>query len=338
MIYDCVSIGDSIFDVFLMISDASVHCRKDGEQCELCLKYGQKVPVEQIFRSLGGNAANNAVGLKRLGIHGGLNTVHGDDEIGERIDQYLEKEHIDLSLVTRQPNTESRYSTILSFKGERTILEHQVQHRYHLMHDFPRTSWIYLSSVGKNYEEFFNAIAAYVKDRKIKLVFTPNNVQLSEPIESYRAVLEYSYAVFLNREEAAKMLKNVSGMMNNGQEVEKMGVGEIKNMLSEIYELGPKVVAITDGKDGSYVYDGNRYLYLRIYDFPLVEMTGAGDAYASGFMAALMRNLPTAEAMRWGTFNAGSVVTKVGAQKGLLTYPQMKQLLKENPDFVAREI
>jgi sugar/nucleoside kinase (ribokinase family) len=321
-----------------MLHNAAVHCRTDSEDCELCLKYGEKIPVERIFRSLGGNAANNAVGLKRLGLHGGFYTIHGDDEIGERIDQYLEKEHIDLSLVTCQLNTESRYSTILSFKGERTILEHQVQHKYHLMHDFPKTSWIYLSSVGKNYEDFFNAIAVHVRERKIKLVFTPNNVQLSEPVESYRAVLEYSHAFFSNKEEAAKMLNNVSGIMNSGQEVEKMGVGEIKNMLSEIYELGPKVVAITDGREGSYVYDGDKYYYLRIFDFPLVEMTGAGDAYASGFMAALMRNLPTSEAMRWGTFNAGSVVTQVGAQKGLLRYDEMKKLLKDNSDFYPEEI
>jgi len=328
--FDCVSIGDAIFDVFLIIHDATVHCRKDGEQCELCLRYGQKIPVEKIFRSLGGNAANNVVGLKRLGLHVGFYTVHGDDEIGERIDQYLEREQIDSSLVTVQPDTESRYSTILSFKGERTILEYNVMHKYHLLHDFPKTGWIFLSSAGKIYEDFYNAVATHVLENNINLGFNPTNVQLSSPIESYLAILENCRVIFLNKEEAARLLsKNDS---------EKMGVGEIKNMLSDVYELGPKIVVITDGREGSFVYDGDKYYYLRVFDFPLVEMTGAGDAYASGFMAALMRNLSTVEAMRWATFNAGSVVTAVGAQKGLLKYDEIDNLLKNNLDFQAKEI
>ena len=328
--FDCVSIGDAIFDVFLIIHDATVHCRKDGEQCELCLRYGQKIPVEKIFRSLGGNAANNVVGLKRLGLHVGFYTVHGDDEIGERIDQYLEREQIDSSLVTVQPDTESRYSTILSFKGERTILEYNVMHKYHLLHDFPKTGWIFLSSAGKIYEDFYNAVATHVLENNINLGFNPTNVQLSSPIESYLAILENCRVIFLNKEEAARLLsKNDS---------EKMGVGEIKNMLSDVYELGPKIVVITDGREGSFVYDGDKYYYLRVFDFPLVEMTGAGDAYASGFMAALMRNLSTVEAMRWATFNAGSVVTAVGAQKGLLKYDEIVNLLKNNLDFQAKEI
>lgn len=330
MRFDCISIGDAIFDVFLMIHEASVHCRKDGGQCELCLKYGAKVPVEKIYRSLGGNAANNVVGLKRLGLHCGFYSVHGDDEIGERIDQYLQKENIDLSLVIKRPETESRYSTILSFKGERTILEYNVMQKYHLMHDFPKSGWFFLSSVGKAYEDFYNAVATHVKENNINLGFNPTNVQLSSPIESYMAILENCKVIFLNKEEAARMLSK--------NEVEKMGLGEIKNMLSDIFELGPKIVVITDGGEGSYVYDGNKYYYLRIFEFPLVEMTGAGDAYASGFMAALMRNLPTVEAMRWGTFNAGSVVTQMGAQKGLLKYDEMKNLLKSNPDFYPKEV
>lgn len=330
MQFDCVSIGDAIFDVFLMVHDATVHCRADGEQCELCFKYGMKVPVEKVFRSLGGNAANNVVGLKRLGLHTGFITTHGEDEIGERIDQYLMREGVDLSLVTRDANVDSRYSTILSFKGERTVLEYNMQHRYHFPHDFPRSSWIYLSSIGSQYEDFFNAIATHVKEKKVQLAFTPSNPQLHNKLESYEAVLAVCRVVFMNKEEAALMLAK--------KEAEKMGVGEIKNMLSEIYDLGPQTVVITDGREGSYAYDGDKYYYLKIFDFPLVEMTGAGDAYASGFLAALMRNLPTAEAMRWGTFNAGSVVTAVGAQKGLLKYDEMKKFLTINRDFQPREV
>ncbi len=320
--FDCVSIGDAVMDVFLTVHDANVLCKKDDKECEICLRYGEKIPVDRLDRSIGGNAINNAVGLSRLGFKTSLFSVHGDDENGRVIDQVLDQEGVDRSLVIRQENTSSRYSTIINFKSERTILEYNVPHQYHMPHDVPQTKWMYVSSVGHHYEDFLGALATHIKEKNIRLGFTPNNAQLNSPLESYLPLVQECSILFANLEEAKKMV----------------GEGNIKNLLSNIYELGPRIVAITDGHQGSYVYDGNRYLHLGILGNKVVSATGAGDAYASGFMGAIMKELPVSTAMTWGTFNASSVVSKIGAQSGLLNFEAIEKLTKENSHFSPSEI
>jgi ribokinase len=66
-----------------------------------------------------------------------------------------------------------------------------------------------------------------------------------------------------------------------------------------------------------------------ILPIKLVEATGAGDAFATGFIAALFHGYPAAEAMRWGSANSASVVTKIGPQDGLLRVMEMKKMLKK---------
>lgn len=320
--FDCVSIGDATMDVFLTIHEAEVLCQKDDKDCQICLRYGEKIPVDSFNRAIGGNAINNSVGLSRLGFKTSLFSVHGDDEIGKTIDNTLLDERVDSSLVIRQPDTMSRYSTIINFKGERTILEYNVPHKYHMPHDTPETKWMYVSSVGQQYEDFLGALAHHVKDKKIDLAFTPNNAQLNAPLESYLPLVQECKIIFANLSEAKKIV----------------GDGNIKSLLSKIYELGPKIVVITDGHNGSYTYDGDKYLHLGIMGEKVVSATGAGDAYASGFLGAIMKELAVSEAMRWGTFNASSVVKQFGAQKGLLTFSEMEKTAKENLEFAPTEI
>jgi len=336
MQYDCISIGDCVFDVNLFIHDAVVHCRINKEDCELALKYGEKIPVDQIHRSLGGNTANNVVGLTRLGFKTAIYTIFGDDQIGERIGQYLEAEKIDKSLVQIEKGTESRYSTIINFQNERTILAYSVDRKYHLPAgrqglpaNLPETKWIYLSSVGPEYEEFFGEVVALAQSKNIKLAFAPTGAQLSQPRKTYQKVLEAAEIIFMNKEEALKMTNYQTPITN---------VELIKKLLFGIRDLGSKIVVITDGVNGSYAYDGSKYYQIGLFDLPVVQRTGAGDAYASGFMAAVMKGLPIIEAMEWGAMNSASVVSKMGTQTGLLTVTEMKTILEKNADFLALEV
>ncbi len=328
--YDCISIGDCVFDVNLFIHEAVVHSKINREDCELCLKYGEKIPVDSIHRSLGGNAANNVAGLTRLGFETAIFTIHGDDQIGERIDQALAKEDIKRDLVKVVPHGESRYSTILNFQGERTILEYAVDYHYELPPNFPQANWLYVSSVGPHYQKFFGELADLTRTRQVKLIFAPSGVQLRSAIETYSSLLSVSQIVLMNKEEGEKMTQQTLGPENEKE--------KIKKLLFMIRDLGPKVVVITDGKRGSYSYDGDKYYEIGIFELPVVQRTGAGDAYAGGFMAATMKGLPAAEAMKWGAINSASVVSKMGTQTGLLHLVEMEKLLNDNPDFQAKEI
>ena len=110
------------------------------------------------------------------------------------------------------------------------------------------------------------------------------------------------------------------------------------------------VVEFPNGKRGIYglvekddfsliiPFDGEKFYQLGLFQANLKEMTGAGDAYATGVIAGLFHGKDLPEAMRWGAANGAAVVEQIGPQAGLLTLHQMQERLKENSKIVAKEI
>ena len=86
-----------------------------------------------------------------------------------------------------------------------------------------------------------------------------------------------------------------------------------------LHKLGPKIVVVTDGVNGSYAFNGQDFWHMGILDTPVIERTGAGDAFATGVVTALFYKKSINEAMCWGTVNSSSVIMEYGPQDGLLT-------------------
>jgi ribokinase len=88
-------------------------------------------------------------------------------------------------------------------------------------------------------------------------------------------------------------------------------------------------VVITDGKNGTYALDndGNFY-HQKIINAPVVEKTGAGDSFATGFLASRIYGHDIQTSLQWGTINAASVIGKVGAQPGLLMKEEIERKAK----------
>src|SRR4030066_210855 len=117
---DLISIGDASLDVFISPIESEALCEIDKQKCYVCFSYGEKIPVKELEFSIGGNAANNAVGTTRLGIKTAIVLTLGDDDIGKEIVKKLEGEGVDTTYVFQQPATASNYSTIVNYAGERT--------------------------------------------------------------------------------------------------------------------------------------------------------------------------------------------------------------------------
>src|SRR3989344_4086513 len=91
--FDLISIGDPAVDNFFKIHDAQVEVEKDGK--ELCLRYGDKLPVEEYSLSLGGNTANNAVEAARLGLKTAAYLNIGSHLLGKFTLEKLKEEGVD---------------------------------------------------------------------------------------------------------------------------------------------------------------------------------------------------------------------------------------------------
>jgi len=311
---DLLSIGDASMDVFLAPSEVETFCSINKKDCVVSFAYGDKIPVKHMQWSVGGNAANNAVGSRRLGVNVGLLLTLGDDIVGNEIIQSLKVENIDLSMVIQQPSTTSNFSTAITYGGERTIFTYHAPRSYEFPVQLPSVPWIYLTSMGESFRPFYNHLADYMaKHPEVKLAYNPGSRQLRAGMEGIGDILKLTYLIFVNREEAEKLTS-----MGDSH-------GKERDLITNLSKIGPKVCVITDGQNGAYVYDGTNYLHCNVFPMDAYERTGAGDAFGSGFLSAVIEGKTINDALIWGTVNSASVIAYVGAQKGLLHSNEMQE-------------
>lgn len=304
--FDVICVGNAKIDTFLTLHQANSHLRYSEETNELCIKFGEKIAVDKAEILVGGNAANVSVGLSRLGLHTALVAEIGNDEFAQKIINVLSSENVDTSNVLKQDGQQSSFSTIINFKGERTIFSEHVKRKHNFNFEQNFAKWIYLTSVGEDWLEAYGKTVDFVKKTNVLLAFNPGTLQIDEGEKNIEDVLFLTNILFVNKEEAQQILN-----LSEESDVEKL--------LNSLRKLGPKVVVITDGANGSYAINEKGEIFKKdVIEAKVVEKTGAGDAYSSGFLAAYLHGKKIEEAMDWGAKNSASVVEKVGAQAGLL--------------------
>ncbi|HLE49001.1 MAG TPA: carbohydrate kinase family protein [Patescibacteria group bacterium] len=304
---DLLSIGDSSLDAFIFPTESESLCQLNDKECYICFSYGDKIPVKDLEFSVGGNAANNSVGSSRLGVKSAAVLTLGGDEIGNQIVEALAKDGVDTTYVSRQKGKRSNYSLAINYSGERTIFTYKDEIDYVLPEKFPSTSWIYLTSMGDNFSDAYVKVADHIKGKSgVKLAFNPGSRQIRAGYEKMKDILRISYMVYVNRKEA-EIITNFSDSKDKE-----------KNLLDALIKLGPKVPVITDGVGGSYVFYEGKYYHSGVLPIDAYERTGAGDAFGSGCISALIQGKSIEEALLWGTVNSASVIGYIGAQKGLL--------------------
>ncbi|KKR49848.1 MAG: hypothetical protein UT84_C0018G0004 [Candidatus Curtissbacteria bacterium GW2011_GWA1_40_16] len=309
---ELLSIGDASLDAFIFPTESEALCQMNDKDSLICFSYGDKIPVRELEFSIGGNAANNAVGTRRLGIKSAAVLTLGEDDIGRQIKEKLEKEEVDTSYVFLEAGRRSNYSLAINYSGERTIFTYKDEINYHLPESIPKVSWIYLTSMGDNFSETYQRVADLVKaNSNIKLVFNPGSRQIRAGVDKIRNILEGCYLVYINREEAEK----ISGFGDSR--------GKERELLEKVTLLGPKIPIVTDGPNGSFALAEGKFYRAGVMPVDAFERTGAGDAFGSGCLSALIKGKEILEAMLWGTINSASVIGYIGAQKGLLDEKQL---------------
>ncbi|OGE30803.1 hypothetical protein A2631_03885 [Candidatus Daviesbacteria bacterium RIFCSPHIGHO2_01_FULL_44_29] len=329
--FDLISIGDCVIDTFVPLTDAEIVTSLTSHETLLGLRSGDKVPVGQSVSMVAGNAANNAVGASRLQLKTAIYTNVGrldDDKDDDRIKLKLKKEKVDLRYVVETDDLPSNHNIILDYKGERTILVHHQPWKFNLP-NLDATKWVYLTSLAPSFIDspLMEQLVRYLDQTGAKMVFNPGTFQLKHGVKKYPRILNSTTLFIVNLEEAKLILG-----FNRMEDIAP------KKLLKGIADLGPKMVIITDGHKGSFGFDGEDYWKLGIFPTKLKQMTGAGDAYATGALAGIFYGEDLPEAMRWGAANGAAVVEQIGAQTGLLTYEEMIGRLKQNPEIIAKEL
>lgn len=308
-----LSIGDATIDVFMAPTETESECSLDARECKICFPYGEKIPVQNLEFSIGGNAANNAIGTTRLGVKTAIVLTLGADSVGKMIIERVKEEGVDPTYIVSQPATTSNYSTIITYGGERTIFTYHAPRSYEFPVALPPAPWVYLTSMGESFVPFYNHLLEWlIKNPTVKLIFNPGSWQMRMGLTSIGEILKRTNVLFVNREEAEK-LTNIPDSHSKEKE-----------LLTAASHIGPKVVVITDGGAGAFAFNGQGFFKVGILPVDAYERTGAGDAFGSGCLSALILGRDLGEALLWGTVNSASVIGYTGSQRGLLTQADLQ--------------
>jgi len=323
---DFLAVGDIVTEPFIRLKEAEV-IDPDGAEPKLAMRWGDKIPYDYfVLARAVGNASNAAVAAARLGLASGLRAYVGDDDYGRENLKVLEQEGVATDLMVTEPGKKSNYHFVLWYENDRTILVRHEEFSYAVPELVDGPEWMYLSSLADHSLPYHQAWTAWLKEHpETKLAFQPGTFQMRLGLDALKGLYERSEVFVVNRDEAARILS--------------MGRDDVPALLDALHALGPKIAIITDNTNGAYASDGAHKYHVPMYpDQPQAfERTGAGDAFASTFTAALALGKSFEEALLWAPINSMAVVQKVGAQEGLLSREALEKFLAEAPESYTLE-
>lgn len=329
--YDFIAIGDTTIDAFIELSqnDARVTVDEKTGRKKLEMEFGGKLPYQDVVVvNAVGNSPNAAVAAHRLGLRAALVANVGSDRNGKDCLDQLRKEGVDTDFIKIHEGKKTNYHYVLRYGAERTILIKHEEYPYTLPAFNTPPKFLYFSSVGENSLSFHHEIARYVKEHpETKLAFQPGTFQIRLGHTTLKDLYEVSEIFFCNKEEAQEILSSDSR--------------DIPTLLRGMRALGPKIPVITDGPNGAFALDGDAVWFMPMYPDPKepISRTGAGDAFSSTFVSALLLGCDVKTALAWGPINSMSVVQHIGAQVGLLSRKELEEFLKNAPkEYVPKQV
>lgn len=290
-------------------------------QRKLTFELGAKYHIRKRYEELGGCAANVAGGLAKLGLEAECYTVIGDDLAGRWILEKLARLGIGRKFVRVERKCPSDLSAIIVDEktGDRVIFSNQYANsRLKVENEkIKNVQMVFIGDLSGNWQKNLEMIVASATKRKIALAFNPRQKTIHDDAKKIARTFAFCEIVFLNKDEAIEIV-----MSQRKKTAAKLIKDEIF-LLRELKKTGVGKIIITDGKRGAWVFDGQKILQAQATENEPVETTGAGDAFASGFLASYLKGNNLTDCLKWGIVNSGNSVNFFGAHRGLLNEKEM---------------
>lgn len=311
--YDIITVGSNIVDLF--VDTGLPELAKEGEKF-IGYPVGAKMLIRETHIETGGGGTNTGVAFSRLGLKTGYLGNVSTDDFGHKIMAMLEEENVEF-LGTRSRercgfsvilDSKERNRTILVYKGASNHLDYRKIDLKKL-----DTRWFYFSSMGDKSYESQKKLIRLASRRGIKVAFNPSWYQAEEGKKHLMPLLKRTELLIMNREEA------------------EMIAGTKKKPWEELSELGPRTVCITAGKRRVRIFHDSVLYELIPHRTTPKEVTGAGDAFAAGLVAGIIKEKAIETCLQLAIANAESVITHIGAKNNLLTIREALAIVRKNP-------
>lgn len=315
--YDVYTIGSATRDAFFEGLRFDYHADDPHMETKkgLCLPMGAKMQASHVTFTTGGGGTNTAVTFARQGLTTAVIARVGEDVSGREIAENLIKEGVDVSFLQKDSLHPTNYSVILmAEKAERTILVYKGAGESISFYNVPweaiETKWFYVDSVAGN-EEIVKAVIKLKNEKGSKLMWNPGTSHLAKGLAWLKPYLASFDVIMMNKDELCTLLgisyENDTGIMD------------------AFDALVPAIAIMTKGRQGVVLSDGRKRYSAGIFcEKALVDRTGAGDAFGSGFLVGYLKG-GIQEGIRVGSANSTSVLEHIGAKEGILRSDQISE-------------
>ncbi len=304
---------DKVFDDFVVIGSNTIDTEVSVPNNFSEFHLGDKIKLKEDFKtSVGGGGVNVSICLSRLGARVGYLGKLSYENL-EFIKDFLDKNKINLieNKLSKRPvaksiilDTLDNDRIIFTYKGQNDFLEEK-----DINYDLFKSNNFYFNSLGG---DSFNTVISMMK--KIKRKNSNSNICYNPSL----------YLIKNKKKELRILLKYVDILILNYEEIEELvGEGSISDCLIRGYKLGPKLVIITDGKNGAFAFDGNKEYHQKAFHSKVVDTTGAGDSFAGTFFYFYSKGFGIKKSLKYAAMNSASVVGFKGTTKGLKFYDEL---------------
>ena len=305
--YDVLCIGSATVDHFLKVETSLSK-----------IELGDKIKVPELATFSGGGATNAGVALAKLGVKTKILTKLGNDHAADIVEKELKIFGVQNICKTRsRKNTDS--ATILSFSQDkdRVIFVHKGASQELALADWEaapkQMQWIYLASLTGPAFHLARKIAAFALKSEIKLLLNPSSYLAQNGKKHLHHLLQATTVLVLNKEEAQAL-------------VGKKSVPSV--LLTLLSQQGPQTIVITDGPRKIFASHQGKQYFLTPPVVAVKDTTGAGDAFAAGLLAGMIKKHSFTDALRLGQVNALGVLQHFGAKYRLLSEKEGKEWIK----------
>lgn len=273
---------------------------------------GEEVAIKNMLEAPGGSSANTIAGLARLGIKTGFIGKVGNDGEGEYILNDFKKENVDISGIQKDEGMTGIIIGFVDEKGERALYANPGVNDYLEMDsnaiEYAKNArYLHFASfVG---ERSYGAQLKLMDNLSdVKISFAPGMLYAKKGLKELELIIENTSLLFLNKDEA-----------------ELLTGWDYKRGAEQLLEIGAEIVVVTLGEKGCYITTSDDHHLVKAYKISVVDTTGAGDAFAAGFLYGVLMEEDLETCGQLGNWVATHCIKNVGAREGL---PYKKDLKK----------
>ena len=306
--YDIITFGSASEDVFVF--------SKEFFDKNLCFPIGDKIEMDKIIIRFGGGGVNAATTFALQGTRVAYCGSVGKDNAGLAIILDLKKFRISTKFLESLDKKTTNHSVILSKQEEgKVILVYRNASNY-LPKNFSlkkmNADWFYLAPLGGEFAKKTKEIINFAHKNKIKIAFNPSKEQIKEFKKGIKNWLPKIDVLILNGREA-KML------FGDYRKIEEM---------FKKTKLHLKGLIVTAEKRRLIVFDGKNIYKGEENKTKVADLTGAGDAFGSGFVSSFIKTNNIEKSLQFASANASACVQKWGTKEGLLKKGQKYKKVK----------